>query len=202
MRNIMLVLAISIHSFYGISQQLIEFEHNQTAQLSTVAFGDQAIFLSDALQLNPSPAVVGGTPPYIFSWSPDIYLDNPNIANPIASPTETISYTFQVSDQNACTASNTFTIVVADPLSVSSALQGVAILYPNPAKDFCLIRWPYSQPAMLEIIDINGRQIRTGEMSNEYGEQLLINTSQLPEGVYLLRISNQEKQEHFKLIIQ
>ena len=42
--------------------------------------------------------VVGGTGPYTFSWIPVTGLNNPNIANPVASPTTTTQYHVNVVD--------------------------------------------------------------------------------------------------------
>ena len=47
-------------------------------------------------QLNAT--AVGGTQNYTYLWSPAIGLSAPNIANPIAHPTETTTYTCVVSD--------------------------------------------------------------------------------------------------------
>ncbi len=40
----------------------------------------------------------GGTGVFTYSWTPTTGLSNPNIANPIASPSQTTTYTCQVSD--------------------------------------------------------------------------------------------------------
>lgn len=37
-----------------------------------------------------------------YSWSPAVYLDNPNIAQPTASPTKDITYTLTVTSENNC----------------------------------------------------------------------------------------------------
>ncbi|WP_457129694.1 T9SS type B sorting domain-containing protein [Mucilaginibacter sp. HD30] len=37
-----------------------------------------------------------------YNWSPTLYLDNPNIANPTASPPESIAYTLTVTSANNC----------------------------------------------------------------------------------------------------
>lgn len=47
-----------------------------------------------------------------YIWSPTTALSNPNIANPIANPTSTISYTVTVTNGNGCVKSDGLTITV------------------------------------------------------------------------------------------
>ena len=53
-------------------------------------FGPQSI--------NMTSAITGGLPPYTYSWSPSAGLSDPNIANPVANPTSTTTYTLTVTD--------------------------------------------------------------------------------------------------------
>lgn len=47
-----------------------------------------------------------------YNWSPAASLSNPNIANPVASPTNTTNYTLQVTDANGCQNTDQVTITV------------------------------------------------------------------------------------------
>ena len=47
-----------------------------------------------------------------YSWSPTIGLNNPNISNPIASPTSTTTYTVLVSGAGGCSSSDAVVITV------------------------------------------------------------------------------------------
>lgn len=58
---------------------------------------------SGPAQLNAS----GGT---TYAWSPATSLNNPNIANPVATPSQTTTYTVTVTDANGC--SNTANVTV------------------------------------------------------------------------------------------
>ncbi len=69
-------------------------------------------------RLNASGAVT-------YSWSPSATLNNPNIANPVASPTTTTLYIVEGTDGNGC--KNTDTISVVLDLSGKSGL----FLMPN-----------------------------------------------------------------------
>ena len=65
----------------------------------------------------------GGT---IYTWTPGSTLDNIGIANPIANPTNTTTYTVLVTDVNGCKKSAAVTIVV-NALPIISAGNNTAI---------------------------------------------------------------------------
>ncbi len=75
--------------------------------------------------------VTGGTGNYTYSWTPATTLDNANIANPTATPTEETTYTVTVSDgQTTTTASVTICVVTPETLNVtiSTDTQGCVVL--------------------------------------------------------------------------
>ena len=65
-----------------------------------------------SIQLNGS--AIGGSGIFSFAWTPEASLDNPSIANPIATPTSTTVYTLTVTDGFGCSTSDQVTITVAD----------------------------------------------------------------------------------------
>ena len=82
---------------------------NMTA---TASASPNAICLGETSQLTAT--TVGGTGNYNYSWSPSIGLDNPLAANPVATPTETTTYTCTVSDGYTTLTINT-TVTVNNP---------------------------------------------------------------------------------------
>ncbi len=62
--------------------------------------------------------VIGGSGNYTYSWTPPAGLSNPNIANPIASPEKTVSYTLTVSD-GSTQVSGQLQLVVNQPPQVN-----------------------------------------------------------------------------------
>ncbi len=56
-----------------------------------------------------------------YVWEPAESLNNPNIANPIARPDETTTYTVTVSTQEGCTATDQVTVTVIPAIIVPNA---------------------------------------------------------------------------------
>ena len=59
-----------------------------------------------------SPTASGGTGPYIYEWSPSMGLSNASEANPLATPTNTTSYTVTVTDATGCVSTSSTTITL------------------------------------------------------------------------------------------
>jgi|GEM_PF-623776 len=57
-------------------------------------------------------AAWGGTPPYSFSWSPVEGINDPNVAQPTASPLTTTTYTLTVTDSLGYQSTDAATVVV------------------------------------------------------------------------------------------
>jgi hypothetical protein len=58
----------------------------------------------------------GGTPPFAYSWSPALGLNNAAIADPFASPNKTTRYTLAVTDSRNQTAGGSVIVRVQSPL--------------------------------------------------------------------------------------
>ena len=59
--------------------------------------------------------LVGGTPPYTYSWSPATGLSNPNILNPSVTPLQTTQYILTVTDHQNHITIDTVLITVYSP---------------------------------------------------------------------------------------
>jgi gliding motility-associated-like protein len=69
------------------------------------AWNDTIINIGGSAQLHGSGGIS-------YSWSPSTGLNNPNIANPTASPLTTTYYILVVTDSNGCTSSDTVKVTV------------------------------------------------------------------------------------------
>ncbi|NLX12618.1 MAG: fibronectin type III domain-containing protein [Phycisphaerales bacterium] len=68
---------------------------------------------------SPTSAVLdgsatGGTPPYTYFWETETGLDDPDVAEPTASPSSTTTYTLTVTDDDGTIASDTVKVTVND----------------------------------------------------------------------------------------
>jgi len=79
---------------------------------------DQTICNGSSVQLNAT----GGT---TYSWSPSTGLSNPNIANPIATPSTTTIYTVTTSigNGNSCSSTDNVVVTIGGSLAVTSNLS-------------------------------------------------------------------------------
>ena len=68
-----------------------------------------------------------GTGVINWSWSPAIGLNNPNIANPIASPTTTTTYSVTGTNAGGCTGSTTKTITVSGSMTLTTTFDSITI---------------------------------------------------------------------------
>ena len=86
--------------------------------LPTVDAGaDQAICIGSSTNLGGSPSGPAGA---TFAWDNAASLNDATIANPIASPTVTTTYTLTVTDVNGCVNTDQVTITV-NPLPIADA---------------------------------------------------------------------------------
>ncbi len=68
---------------------------------------DTAICIGDSVLLNATSIAATN-----YNWTPNASLNNPNIANPTASPSATTTYTVAVTDINGCVGMDSVTVVV------------------------------------------------------------------------------------------
>lgn len=86
----------------------------------------QTICSSTSATLGGQPTAVGGTSPYVYSWAPSTGLDNTNIANPIAKPTSTTTYTLTVTDALGRIKTSTVALtVISSPVANAGSAQTV-----------------------------------------------------------------------------
>lgn len=67
-----------------------------------------------------SGSVRSGSPPFTYVWTPPIGLGNPNIANPVAIPQISTTYTLRVTDAAGCSDEQKVDVEVIPPPAVSA----------------------------------------------------------------------------------
>lgn len=128
------LLVLSCWCFNTTGQTLITFTISQPPPLSADAGKDTIIKKAHSIQIGGSPAADGGTSAYSYLWTPSAGLNDPGIANPIATPTASTKYTLKVTDSKGCTSSDEIIIGVDTNTSINySNNQQISMsLYPNP----------------------------------------------------------------------
>lgn len=71
-------------------------------ELTADAGNDVEICHGDSAQLGGNPTASEGLAPFVYSWSPLAGLNDATIANPMASPSATTTYTLIVTDATGC----------------------------------------------------------------------------------------------------
>lgn len=90
---------------------------------SPTAYAGQDVTIvppSSSVQLSGSASGGSGSN-YSYSWSPTTGLDNSNVANPVASPSQTTTYTLTVTDGNGCQHTDNVVVEVVPPPSAPQA---------------------------------------------------------------------------------
>lgn len=80
------------------------------------------VFDSPVISAGPDQTIVAGEQTYLnatggvgYTWSPDEFIDNPNIANPLVNPDDTITYVVIGYDVHGCMGTDSVTVYVTEP---------------------------------------------------------------------------------------
>jgi hypothetical protein len=171
-------------------------------QPDVFAGNDTVIPPGDSIQLGTT-----GRPDIFYSWNPASGLSDPSIANPMATPGTTTTYTLTVTDTNslACTSvlMDTVTIGVGFIGIPESSLAYAGKLYPNPAGNSCIYeaQLNQTQAGYIHLFDLAGKVLQTHALIGG-DNKIEMDITSLANGVYMYQIViNDETIAHEKLII-
>lgn len=134
--------------------------------------------------------VSGGTPPYRYS------IDNGNVFldNNLYFELEPDTYNIIVKDKNGCTISGVATIT-----STKNHQDPNIVIRPNPTMQSLIISGFSAINAKVEVFDMNGNRVEIP--SPEVFEEILkLDVENLPSGMYILQLRNQENVARLKFI--
>ncbi len=96
---------------------------------------------------------------------------------------------------------NAFTVVVQDPATIGVEEEAVAHLelYPNPADDYITIKGQLEGEVQWQLIDIRGTMVAQGSTRSNGNENLTVDVSAYPTGMYILRVKDDRIIDHFKI---
>jgi len=148
------------------------------------------IHQGDSVQLNLGN-LIGGISPVQYLWRPNHGLTDSTSLTTWAKPDTSISYYITATDSAGCSETGApVHHVNVTPVSVNSIDNNSRIkLYPNPTNDFLNINIESTsnEPTTIELIDVNGRIIKTLSTTEK---RIKWNLEKIAKGSYLCKLSN------------
>jgi hypothetical protein len=194
MKNIFFITVLLLSGFLTLkAQTLITLSADQPNLLEANAGNDIEINSGGAVIVGASPSATGGLEPYSYSWSDGTNFISDE-ANPSVNPIENTTYTLVVTDNNACTST--------DSISVSINITGINgpetdkyIIYPNPTKDMFTIDIG-NFPCVVSLISYDGSCLWTKQLNGKTA----FASPRIP-GIYFLKIEAGDKESIIKIVI-
>ena len=140
--------------------------------------------------------VTGGSGEYTYAWEPIETLDDPTIANPVASPVdpETV-YKVIVTDSDGNTAVGEVTVTIRDWSVDEMAFR--PSIYPNPSHGSFTIQAQGN--VKYELYNSLGQVVISGQFSDN---SLQIDDENLTPGLYFLHINCESASFVEKIVIE
>jgi hypothetical protein len=136
--------------------------------------------------------VSGGTPAYSYSWSNGSVFSGTSV-----SPGVQTTYTLSISDANGCMNQAVTTVSVADCTGIQENQNAVSVaVYPNPFCDKLEIKTNTGFDEYV-ITNVLGSIVRRSKQFSD-----LIDTKDLQQGVYFIRLFEKGKTIGFQKIIK
>ncbi len=124
--------------------------------LTTASATPGTICQGQTSQLNVS--ILGGTPPFIYSWTPSETLNDPAIANPVATPNATSMYHVMVTDNGSNTRFDSIEVHVNTGPATPGPITGTQIVCSGITADYSIVEviggltYSWSVPADAQIL--------------------------------------------------
>ena len=154
----------------------------------------QSIQEGESTQLKVT--VTGGDGDYSYQWEPTETLDNPNIDNPVATPTEPETvYKVTVTDGQGSVESGEVTVTILNWAVSEDGLSNLKV-YPNPTQGVIRIEGIQSTTGY-RLFNSTGQVILQGETESD----LRIEPN-LSKGVYFMELSNSLGVSTRKIVVE
>ena len=172
-----------------IIKDIVMFEPN--AIYPIIDFENGQLVILEPTISNP----LSGLPPYSYQWY-DSYGQIIGANDSLFEPSLPGEYSVVVTDDSDCIGESS--IFIIEVLEMSNWASKEVNIYPNPYNDFLNVSLDYKDKILWEISDIRGRVVKSGFDSNIWQ----INTSQLLNGIYFLRLKKNENELIYKIVKQ
>jgi len=187
----------------GFSQYVVELSVDQPPALEADAGIDQSIEADGNVELGGTPAAYGGYGQYSYLWEPGNTLDDETKANPEASPEETTDYVLTVTDSLKCTDRDTVNVSVE--VTNLPVINGEELaIYPNPARNVLNIEFPGNLQGnyTIKLIALSGKTVYSDRCNVSQGRVKQLPLADIPSGIYMVEISNENENVSAKIIIE
>ena len=162
------------------------------AEQDTICLGQQVRLYAN---------VSGGSYDYAYSWSPVELFNDPNVQNPIATPTELGELTFTLTvDDGENTKEASVSVVVVNCENVGEQTVEDMTIYPNPANDVLNVSFVGNyEDINWTIFNISGQVVKKScEQSNSFEIKL----NEIKAGIYFLNLDLDGKQMMKKIVVE
>jgi hypothetical protein len=169
--------------------------YDGTCEVVANAGSDQTICLGDSIVIGQTAVPpANGT----ILWSPAIGLSSVSVANPTCSPNRTTTYALTVkNDQISLSDSVTINVqyCFTDTIGNSIKIYNTDRFYTGGD---AVVEVPANtEQVSIQLFDVAGRLLKN--ISNVGDERIVINSSGLLQGTYILRVIADEQEMQFKL---
>ncbi len=138
----------------------------------------------------------GGDGNYTFEWEPAEYLDHPDSADPVATPVlESTMFTVTVTDGEGNSARAYVTVEIRDVNVGEQSLSQVRV-YPNPSEGRFQVEGIHNT-TRYQVCNQLGQVLLEGEADSDFSIERT-----LPQGIYLLRLSNDAQTSTLKITVK
>jgi len=196
---IFLILTTNI----ALGQYTVEVNVDQPPALEADAGSDKTTEKGESVALGGDPAANGGYGEYSYSWEPGNSLDDDTKANPEATPEETTDYVLTVTDSLQCTDNDTVSVSVE--VTNLPVINGEELaIYPNPAQNVLNIEFPGNLKGdyKIKLIALTGKTVYSDRCNVSQGRVKQVPLGNIPSGIYMVEISNEDEKVSAKIIIE
>lgn len=207
MKNVYILLILLLLGCFPIkAQSVLNFTIEQLPALEADAGADTTIKRGTQIKLGGATAATGGSGTYMYSWAPSTGLSRSDIANPIAAPDSTITYTLTVNDAAGCSQSSEITVTVdvatgiINPITKELGL----LIFPNPNNGTFIIKTEKKLAkglVLLEIYDTIGKVLYSEKIDGRKKLDKTIRLTSQAKGMLILRFSGDKLNTISKVMV-
>lgn len=178
----------------GNCQNPVILTVSQSPPLVVDAGKDVQINQGESVTLGGNPSANLGYGDYVYLWTPAEGLDNPTLANPVATPGATKTYRLTVTDARNCSSVDEVTISINSSGVETEPMIQEILCYPNPVVNELTVEMKgMTSELTLILISPLGKQLisKTFHPVSAYATER-IPMQGLAAGVYYLQIISPE----------